>query len=179
MNLLNKIKNKSIKIFHYLEKKIFAFIMIASAILIIYYTNFVKVVSTHSGIHKPTLYLSFSLYSICISIILYISIILPITKKYTDEEIDSKIDKYAPYISIIGVTAMILFCYSSWEVYGFYSPFILIFIKLGLFFTHHFIPNLETFGNLFFFILIIGILTSWYFIPHDGTFHSIVNKEDL
>lgn len=171
-NTLDKIGLKIFAFLAYLETKIFALISIILAVIVIYFSNFFTLILEHSEVDYFYLSLSIILYITTFSIFLYLCIYLPYLRKEPINE--NKWSEYCPNMiptaTICGVLGMIMLILSVWDVWRWYTIPIVLIIKWGFVMTAHFAPG-GALGNIIFILLIIGMITSGYFIEHRGHLH--------
>lgn len=167
-NNIEVLKKRIKVVFDFIEKKIFALLIVAVAIATIYYSNLFKVLVNDTRVNFNLLFLAFTGYLGSLSVIIYISMILPLIKKYeNDNEWESDNEKVFPLLTVLIIVSMVLFSFATWNVYGIFSIFISTIIKFGVVFTFQFAPS-GVLGNLFFITILGLIVFSSVFIEHDG-----------
>ncbi len=154
----------------WLETKIFAFLSIAFACAMIYYSNFFKVLYEHDKIDNFYFYISILCYTISISVILFLSFYLPYFRNINEDQWELLYPNLIPTATLTGVIGMISLIISVWNVWGWLSIIIVISFKLGFVMTAHFTPG-GTIGSIVFFLILIGALFSHFYIEHNGYLH--------
>jgi len=164
---LEKLGHKIYKIYEVVEHYLHAFLSMAFAIYIIYYTNLFYNLYFNPKINRLYLYLSAFLFSLDIIIFMYIYVYLPYIKKLDENTVEKHFDEVVPYCSGIGVCAFICLIISMWNVYSWYSIPMIMFIFWGVVMSANIIQT-GILGNLFFISIISAMLLSYKFIPGHG-----------
>ena len=165
---IEKVAHKFYKIYEIIEHYVFAFLSIAFAVYIIYYTNLFYNLYFNPRVNKIVSYISAFLFIIDILIFMYICCYLPLIKKIDDKNVDKMLDDIAPYCTIIGLFAFLFLILSIWELYRWYSILIVMVIFWGIIMSGN-IAQQGIIGNVFFVFIIISMLFSYKFIKGEGT----------
>jgi hypothetical protein len=168
--LYDRIGEKIFAILSWLETKIFALLCIAIGGYLVYYSNFFKVLYQHSQVDAGYFYTSLSLYLGAVGVMLYLCVYLPHFKHIEEDKWDSYCPNMIPLASFLGVTGMITLVICVWDVWGWLSIPLILFIKLGFVMTAHFAPS-GTLGSIVFIVLLLGLIFSGFYIEHEGYLH--------
>ena len=136
-NRIKKLRKFIIDFLKFLEIKIFGLLMICLGAFIIYYTNIIKVLFSDDRVNLGFLFICLAGYTVCISIIIYLSFYLPLVKKINEDSsiMKENDDKFIPIMSGIGFFSMLSFVISVYNIYGIIFSFVIIIsIKFGILF---------------------------------------------
>ena len=164
---LEKLGHKLYIFLSFIEHYVHAFLSVALAVFIIYYTNLFYNLYFNPKIKKYYLYSSAILFITDIMTFMYIYLYLPIIKKYDENKVEKEFDEVVPYCTIIGIAALGCLMISMWSVYGWVSIPIVLFIFWGIAMSANIISS-GVLGNIFFFCLVTGMLFSYKFIEGEG-----------
>ena len=164
---LEKLGHKIYVYYTYIEHYVHAFLAVALAIYIIYKTNLFFNLYFNPKIKKYYLYSSALLFIIDIITFMYIYIYLPLIKKYDDNKVEKEFDEVVPYCTIIGILALLCLMVSMWNVYGWVSVPIVLFIFWGIVMSSNIVSN-GILGNIFFVSIVTAMLFSHKFIKSKG-----------
>lgn len=148
----------------YIEKKLFALIMIIVSCALLYYTDLIKTICDDERVNNYYLIPSIIGY-ICSLMVVTVFCTYPPIANLSDEEWDSYTKKYIPRLSVLFFISMILLILSIWEIYEIYSVLIILVIKLGFVMTYQFAPS-GILGNIIFYIILGLLLFSNHIIAH-------------
>ena len=162
-----KLGHKLYQYFAFMEHYIHAYLSVALAAYIIYYTNLFYNLYFNPKIKRYYLYSSAILFIIDIITFMYIYIYLPYVKKYDEAKVEKEFDEVVPYCTFIGVLALICLMVSMWNVYGWLSIPIVLLVLWGLVMSSNIVQS-GTLGNIFFISLVSAMLFSHKFIKGKG-----------
>lgn len=122
--------------------KIYAMGWLTLAFLVAGWTNFFHtLVSSDSGVNRPTLYLAAVFLGINIVLLLYLTVYLPKVVGITDSSAwDVYCPRIVPAMCLGGVLFGILLIRATWPVWGFLAPLIFGIEAMGALFSLHFAP---------------------------------------
>ena len=143
-----KLGHKLYKYYAIFEHYLHAFLAVAVAIYIIYYTNLFYQLYYNPKIKRYYLYACAILFIIVIITFMYVYL-------------------YLPYCTLMGVIALICLMISMWNVYGWLSIPIVLLIFWGIVMSSNIVQS-GTLGNIFFISLITAMLFSHKFIKGKG-----------
>ena len=164
---LEKLGHKLYKYYEIVEHYLHAFIAVAVAIYIIYFTNMFYNLYFNPKIKRYYLYTSALLFIFDILTFMYIYIYLPYVKKYDEIKVEKEFEEVVPYCTLIGVLALICLMISMWNIYGFLSIPMVLLIFWGIVMSSNIVQS-GVLGNLFFVALITAMLFSHKFIEGKG-----------
>ncbi len=148
----------------------FALASISLGIYLVYYSNFFKVLYEHSQIDAGYFFTSMTFYLIVLIIFSYLSFYLPYFKNIQEDKWDEYCPNMIPIATFCGLAGMITLIICTWDVWGYYSIPLILFIKWGFIMTSHFAPG-GALGSFVFTILLVGLLISGFYIEHEGYLH--------
>ena len=125
-------------------QKMGAILWIIASAVVIYFTDFFKVLGESEKVNRFWLNLAFVCLGVDIVIAIYLIWILPcFTPKVLGKELDWNISapRAVPTAAAFGVIMTIAMNIGLWPVFGFLTPFILGINFLGFLMTMHFIPT--------------------------------------
>lgn len=159
---LNKVKE-------YLERKIFALIVICLAASILYYSNFVNILIHNVKVSTLQLILSLIGFLAFFGTVVYLSVYLT-SKGLNENQIDEIQERITPYLTLLGLISTLFLISAIWDVFGYYSIFLVLILEFGFVMTFRFAPS-GLLGNLMFYAVLVVMIMSGHYIDHDGYFH--------
>ncbi len=114
----------------WLETKIFALLSIAFACVLIYYSNFFKILYEHDKIDNFYFILSIICYTISLSIFLFLSVYLPYFRNIHEDQWEIQYPNMIPTATLTGLIGMISLIISIWNVWGWLSIILVLGINL-------------------------------------------------
>lgn len=162
----NQVKSKLIKIKEYIERKIFALIVVVLACILLYYTRLINNLhdDNENLIYRPFLYIGLIGYAILFIIIIILSIYPPIANLPIDEW-NQYNDKVTPYLTALIIFSILCLCISIWKIYDWYSIPLLIYLNFSFIMTFQFAPG-GFLGNIFFIIALVLFIFSGHLIEY-------------
>ena len=106
--------------------------------LVIYKTNFFRQLWENEDINPMFMNLTLICLGINMSIMLFVTLIMPLQGKEPDLE---KIPNLVPVMAICSVCLPLFLMIAIWPIWGFWSPFYLFILSLGYIFTLTFLFN--------------------------------------
>jgi hypothetical protein len=145
------------------------------AVLVIYWTNFFRVIWEHPNVHRSFFFSAMACLGFSISLIAYISLIkyrnTPDEAYKLQDNLQRDMPFAIPAITICGVATFFLFNAACWDVWGFLlTSFIQFSLFMGFLNASAFLPR----GWLGSFLLIALFFGAWFtseLIPHEGLAH--------
>ena len=144
-----KLGHKLYKYYAIFEHYLHAFLAVAVAIYIIYYTNLFYQLYYNPKIKRYYLYACAILFIIVIITFMYVYLYLPYIEKYDEVKVEKEFDEVVPYCTLMGVIALICLMISMWNVYGWLSIPIVLLIFWGIVMSSNIVQS-GTLGNIFF-----------------------------
>ena len=125
-----------------IQTKIHAFIWVFLATVIVYYTDFIKVILTYERVNRLSLNLSLISIVIIVSILFYLCAYLPIFENIRDYRIwEIHCPNMIPILTGAGTFCVVTTVVAMWPVWGLLSPLFVFFLMMGFMFLAHFIPS--------------------------------------
>ena len=162
-----KLGHKLYKYYEIIEHYVHAFLAVAIAVYIIYYTNLFYQLYYNPKIKRYYLYSCAILFIIVIITFMYVYLYLPYVEKYDEVRVEKEFDEVVPYCTLMGVIALICLMISMWNVYGWLSIPIVLLIFWGIVMSSNIVQS-GMLGNIFFISLITAMLFSHKFIKGNG-----------
>ena len=122
-----------------ISAKVHAIFWVASAILLIKYTDVYHLVIYSEKLNRIALNLALVSFFSNMCIMLYLTLWLPLVQKVTTPW-EIYCPSMIPTSTALGVTCVLLLMISFWPIWGVLTPLIITIMLLGFLFLSHFIP---------------------------------------
>lgn len=149
----------------FLEHYIHAFLSMAIAIYLIYYTNIFYHIYFNPKVIRFNLYISCLFFVLVLVGFSYLSIYCPY--KYTQEQVDKEYNNVIPYCTVLGIIAFYFLISALWPIYSWTSIPMFCCIFWGLVMSAN-VVNKGAIGNIFFLTEFGLMLFSYKFINGPG-----------
>ncbi|TNV75939.1 hypothetical protein FGO68_gene13910 [Halteria grandinella] len=139
------------------------------AAFIVYKTNFFR--ELWENPHRVMFFFDLSLigFGINISVMLYMTVYLPLVRGVPGESLDleKECPQLIPVITICGIVSFFCMIFALWPIWGFLTPIIMFILFMGATMSMIFLPP-GMLGTLVFWSIIIFLATASHLIPHEA-----------
>jgi len=165
----DRARKKWVKRLDWVWTKLSAMFWVGSAIVMIWYTNFFRVIWESPLVNRPYFNIAFACLFFNISLLAYVVIwcnmILGI-----EEPWETYCPRVAPVMAVAGCATGAFFLMALWRVWGFLTILIQLTLFLGFLNSGHFLPS-GGLGALLMFAIFFGAFFTSEMIPHEGMAH--------
>lgn len=162
-------KKKWVNRLNWIWRKMEAAFWVGLACLMIYWTNFFRVIWESPFVNRTYLHLAFACLAFNISMLAYLSLWCHAVKG-VDEPWEKENKKAVPVMAVVGCLTAVLFFFAFWRVWGFLTIVIQVVFFFGYINAAHFLPS-GTIGTVMMFVIFFGAFFTSEMIPHEGLAH--------
>merc|ERR1712048_155468 len=150
-------------------RKIQAAFWVGAACVMIWWTNFFRVIWEPPLVNRTYFYLALACLTFNMSMIFYLAIWLA-SIKGVEEPWDTHSPKAIPVMAVVGCLTVFLFFFAFWKVWGFMTLGIQLVFFLGFINAGQFLPG-GAVGSVLMFVIFFGAFLTSELIPHEGLAH--------
>lgn len=165
----DRARKKWVRRLNTLWRKLNAFFWVTAAAVMIWWTNFFRVIWEHPKVNRPYFYLALTCLGFNVFMLFYFAIWCEAVKRI-DEPWDVYAPKAIPALAICGVSMCVLFFFALYPVWGMLTILIQFTFFMGYLNAGHFLPS-GLVGSLSMFAILIGAFFTSHYIPHEGFAH--------
>jgi len=162
-------KKKWVKRLQWVWRKITAAFWVGLACLMIWYTNFFRVIWESPLVNRTYFYIALACLMFNMSLLFYLAIWCSAVKGIEDPW-ETQNPKTIPVMAVVGFTTMLMFFFAFWPVWGIMTLVMQLIFFLGFINSGHFLPS-GTPGSILMFVIFFGAFFTSELIPHEGLAH--------
>jgi len=158
---------KWVKRLNWVWRKLSAAFWVGLSCLVIYYTNFFRVIWESPLVNRTYFYLALACLGFNMTMLAYLAIWCSVIKGIEEPWENNKA---IPVMALVGFSTAVLFFFAFWPVWGFLTLVIQFVFFLGFINSGHFLPS-GTLGSICMFVIFFGAFFTSELIPHEGLAH--------
>lgn len=162
-------KKKWVKRLNIVWRKLNAAFWVGAACLVIYWTNFFRVIWEHPRVNYTYFYLALGCLGFNVFVLFYLAIWCEVVQRI-NEPWDVYCPKAIPAMAIVGIATFFFFFFALYPVWGILTLLIQFTFFMGYLNAGHFLPG-GVIGSLLMFVILIGAFFTSHYIPHEGFAH--------
>mmetsp|Transcript_31513 Transcript_31513/g.91145 ORF Transcript_31513/g.91145 Transcript_31513/m.91145 type:complete len:225 (+) Transcript_31513:76-750(+) len=162
-------KKKWVQRLNWVWRKCEAAFWVGVSCLMIWWTNFFRVIWEHPSVNRTYFYLALACLFFNIALLGYLTLWCHCVKGIKDPW-ETHNPKAIPVMAVMGVCTTLFFFFAFWRVWGFLTLVIEIVLFFGFVNSAHFLPS-GNLGAVFMFVIFFGAWFTSEMIPHEGLAH--------